>query len=101
MLAVAGGVTFYGLLSLFPAITVLVSLYGLFADPGRDLAAPAGAGNVSCRRERSVIIGEQVTRITESDQSKLSLAAIAGLAGGAVERQCRHEGDDGRAQHRL
>lgn len=31
--AVAGGVTFYGLLSLFPAITVLVSLYGVIADP--------------------------------------------------------------------
>jgi membrane protein len=31
VLAVAGGVTFYALLSLFPALTVLVSLYGLFA----------------------------------------------------------------------
>ncbi|WP_421694947.1 YihY/virulence factor BrkB family protein [Aestuariivirga sp.] len=78
VLAVAGGVTFYGLLSLFPAITVLVSAYGLVADPGsisQHLASlktflPDGALS---------IIGEQVTRIAQSDQSKLSLAAIAGL----------------------
>ncbi len=33
VLAVAAGVTFYALLALFPAITALVSLYGLVADP--------------------------------------------------------------------
>jgi membrane protein len=32
LLAVAAGVVFYGLLALFPAITALVSLYGLIAD---------------------------------------------------------------------
>src|SRR3954468_11342496 len=31
LLAVAAGVVFYGLLAIFPAITALVSLYGLFA----------------------------------------------------------------------
>jgi membrane protein len=33
LLAVAAGVVFYGLLAVFPAITALVSLYGLFASP--------------------------------------------------------------------
>ena len=33
VLAVAAGVTFYGLLAVFPAVAALVSLYGLFADP--------------------------------------------------------------------
>ena len=33
ILAVAAGVTFYGLLAFFPAIAALVSIYGLFADP--------------------------------------------------------------------
>lgn len=78
VLAVAGGVTFYGLLSLFPAITVLVSIYGLVADPGAisqhlDMLKtflPEGALS---------IIGEQVTRIAQSDHSSLSIAAIAGL----------------------
>jgi membrane protein len=32
VLAVAAGVTFYSLLALFPALTALVSIYGLFAD---------------------------------------------------------------------
>jgi len=76
--AVAGGVTFYGLLSLFPAITVLMSLYGLVADPASvpehlqalAIVVPEGA---------LAIIGEQVRRIIEADQSKLGVAAIAGL----------------------
>lgn len=78
VLAVAGGVTFYGLLSLFPAITVLVSVYGLVADPsaiGEHLAALA---DVMPKGALS-IIGEQVTRITEADQAKLGVAAVGGL----------------------
>lgn len=78
VLAVAGGVTFYGLLSLFPAITVLVSIYGLVAAPesiSRHLQMlksflPEGAIG---------IIGDQITRIIRTDQSSLSLAAIAGV----------------------
>ncbi|MFN4143192.1 MAG: YihY/virulence factor BrkB family protein [Aestuariivirga sp.] len=78
VLAVAGGVTFYGLLSLFPAITVLVSLYGLIAEPesiARHLdmlkgLLPEGAMS---------IISEQAMRIAEGDQSKLSLAAGVGI----------------------
>ena len=33
LLAIAAGVVFYGLLALFPAVTALVSCYGLFAKP--------------------------------------------------------------------
>src|SRR5207253_3255171 len=33
--ATAGGITFYGLMAVFPAIGVFVSLYGLFADVGQ------------------------------------------------------------------
>ena len=33
LMAEAGAVTFYSLLAVFPALTALVSLYGLFADP--------------------------------------------------------------------
>lgn len=78
VLAVAGGVTFYGLLSLFPAITVLVSLYGLIADPqtiSQHLHMLAGVlpeGAMS-------IIGEQAMRIAGGDQTELSLAAVTGF----------------------
>lgn len=76
--AVAGGVTFYGLLSLFPAITVLVSLYGLVADPANISQQLAALGSF-LPEGALAIIGEQVKRITEADQSKLGLAAIIGL----------------------
>ncbi len=73
VLAVAAGVTFYALLALFPAITALVSLYGLVADPGtivEHLAAierflPAGAAD---------ILRDQITRIAQGGETKLSLA---------------------------
>ena len=33
VLALAAGMTFYGLLAIFPALAALVAIYGLFADP--------------------------------------------------------------------
>lgn len=78
VLAVAGGVTFYGLLSLFPAITVLVSVYGLFADAQSIgdhlllLSSFLPEGTMS-------IISDQVVRITSSDTGELSLALVFGL----------------------
>ncbi len=78
VLAVAGGVTFYGLLSLFPAVTVLVSLYGLIADPASIADHLRALGSVLPQGALQ-IIGDQVTRIVTADQSKLSIAALAGL----------------------
>ena len=78
VMAVAGGVTFYGLLSLFPAITVLVSLYGLIADPqtiSQHLQMLAGVLPEGAME----IIGDQVIRIARGNQAGLSLAAAGGL----------------------
>jgi membrane protein len=79
VLAVAAGVTFYGLLALFPAVAALVSLYGLFADAGtinEHIAAmsgflPGGA---------TEIIGEQVKRIASKPGGTLGFAFFSGLA---------------------
>lgn len=76
--AVAGGVTFFGLLSLFPAITAFVSIYGLIADPATitrhldvlESFLPTGALD---------IIRTQVESIAASPSSALSLAGIMGL----------------------
>jgi membrane protein len=78
VLAVAGGVTFYGLLSLFPAITVLVSVYGLFANR-QSIADHLQMLNSFLPEGAMSIIGEQVTRITEGNQATLGLAVIFGL----------------------
>jgi membrane protein len=78
VLAVAGGVTFYGLLSLFPAITVLVSVYGLFVEPSTISEHLAMLSSVLPEGAMS-IISEQVTRIASGDGAKLGLAAGVGV----------------------
>ena len=78
ILAVAGGVVFYALLALFPALTAFVSLYGLLADAStidQHLSLAAGilpAGAVS-------IVHEQLTRLTTSRASALSFGFVFGL----------------------
>ena len=78
VLAVAGGVTFYGLLSLFPAITVLVSLYGIIADPQSISQHLQLLGGVLPEGAMS-IISEQAMRIARGDQAQLSIAAAVGV----------------------
>jgi membrane protein len=79
IMAVAAGVTFYGLLALFPAIAAIVSLYGLFADPStinQHLATVSGllpGGAVD-------IITEQVKRIASKPSGSLGFAFFSGLA---------------------
>ena len=78
LLPVAAGVVFYGLLALFPALTAIVSLYGLFANANTitdhlSMAAgilPGGAIDV---------IREQVARLTSKGDAKLGLGFILGL----------------------
>lgn len=79
VLAVAAGVTFYVLLAIFPAVTALVSIYGLFADTNTiqghlnslSMFVPASALD---------IIISQVQRVTSQEQAALGFATIAGLA---------------------
>jgi len=79
VLAVAAGVTFYGLLAMFPAIGAVVSLYGLFADGAtiRDnldrLASLLPGGAID-------IIGDQIQRVSSAGEGALSLSFLLGLA---------------------
>jgi membrane protein len=78
VLAIAAGVTFYALLAIFPAIAALVSLYGLFADPGTVQShlntlgsfLPGGALD---------IVGEQVKRIASKPGGTLGFGFVIGL----------------------
>ena len=78
LLAVAAGVVFYGLLALFPAITALVSSYGLFADWStvsshlESLASLMPAGGFE-------IVRDQIARITAKGSSELTLAFLFAL----------------------
>jgi membrane protein len=79
LLATAAGVVFYGLLAIFPAITALVSSYGLFADPStisanlQSLAVMMPEGSFS-------IVQDQIARVTAQAPSKLGLTFAIGLA---------------------
>jgi membrane protein len=75
----AAGVTFYALLALFPALAVLVSLYGMFADPGtihHNLGAVSGIvpdGGMQ-------LLSQQIQSLTANSHNALSLGLIVGLA---------------------
>lgn len=75
---VAGGITFYSLLALFPAIGAFVSLYGLFADVGavsgqlRTLAAFVPQGVLS-------LVGDQMVQLASRPPAGLSVAFLVSL----------------------
>ncbi len=78
VMSVAAGVTYYALLALFPAIAALVSIYGLFADPGtiqdhlNTLSGVLPGGALD-------IIREQVIRIASQGSGKLGFGFVFGL----------------------
>jgi membrane protein len=78
LLAVAAGVVFYGLLAIFPAITALVSLYGLFATPS-TISEHLTTANTFLPGDASNILQEQVNRIAQTGNTKLSVAFAFGL----------------------
>jgi membrane protein len=78
ILANAAGVVFYGLLAIFPAITALVSSYGLFADPStisqnlQSLALLLPGDSFS-------IVQDEITRVLDKANSTLGLTFVFGL----------------------
>jgi membrane protein len=79
ILLVAAGVTFYLLLSIFPGIAALISIYGLFANPA-DVAghldalanvAPGGAIDV---------LRENMTRLASNGGTTLGVSFLVSLA---------------------
>src|SRR6516165_4402820 len=79
LLAVAAGVVFYALLALFPAITALVSLYGLFATPS-TISQHLSVANGVLPSGATDIVQEQVNRLVQKGNAKLGFGFIGGLA---------------------
>jgi membrane protein len=79
LLATAAGVVFFGLLAVFPAITALVSCYGLFANPStiganlQTLALMLPEGSFQ-------IVQDQVARVLEKGDTALGATFVFGLA---------------------
>ena len=78
LVSVAAGVTFYLLLAIVPGIAAIVSIYGLFADPGtmqghlNSLAGLLPGGAVD-------IVGEQIARIAGQGRATLGTAFVTSL----------------------
>jgi membrane protein len=78
ILLVAAGVTFYTLLAIFPGIAALISIYGLFADPGSiashldtiESVAPGGALDV---------LRDQMTRLASQGGTALGVSFLISL----------------------
>jgi membrane protein len=78
LLLIAAGVVFYALLAIVPAITALVSFYGLFTPAKTIGDQVAFLADVMPATAWSVI-ADQVTRIAAKSDGKLTLAFIVGL----------------------
>jgi membrane protein len=78
LLATAAGVVFFGLLAVFPAVTALVSSYGLFADPStiganlRTLALMLPEGSFQ-------IVQDQIARVLAKGGTALGATFLFGL----------------------
>jgi membrane protein len=78
LLATAGGVAFFALMAIFPALATIVSLYGLFADPHaipERLAILAGVVPAS-------VIGllkQHIMSLAENHISTLNIAFLIGF----------------------
>jgi membrane protein len=79
LLALAGGMTYYSILAIFPAIAALVAMYGLFSDPttiAKHLDQLGGflpGGAIDVARE-------QLTRVASKGSQTLGLTFLVGLA---------------------
>src|SRR3954453_16822456 len=79
LLAIAAGVVFFGLLAVFPAITALVSCYGLFANPStigdnlQTLALMLPEGSFQ-------IVQAQIARVLAKGNTSLGFTFLFGLA---------------------
>jgi membrane protein len=78
LLATAAGVVFFGLLAVFPAITALVSCYGLFANPStiggnlQTLALMLPEGSFQ-------IVQDQIARVVTKGNTALGATFLLGL----------------------
>jgi membrane protein len=76
---IAGGVTFFVLLAIFPGLAGLISLYGLFADSG-SIAQHLDSLTGILPEGGMQIIRDQLQTLTSQPAQKLGFATAAGLA---------------------
>jgi len=79
LLATAAGVVFFGLLAVFPAITALVSSYGLFAKPS-TIADNLQTLALMLPADSFQIVRDQIARVLDKGNASLGTTFLFGLA---------------------
>lgn len=78
LLSIAGGVAFFTLLAIFPAITALVSAYGLFFNASTVTHSISLANGVVPQDVLS-LLRQQAARIASQSQGTLGMGVIVGI----------------------
>jgi membrane protein len=77
---IAGGVAFFGFLSIFPALIALVSLYGLVASP-ETVAQQVEELSAQLPDSAAQLIGDQLTEIVDNSGSALTVSLVVSILG--------------------
>jgi membrane protein len=75
---IAGGVAFFGFLSIFPALIAGISIYGLVASP-ETVAQQVEDISAQLPSDASGLIADQLTSITENSGGALTLGLVAAI----------------------
>ena len=75
---IAAGVAFYAMLAIFPALSALVSIYGLVMDPASVESQVQQLGTILPSAAQS-IIEQQLTSVAAQPQGAIGLVAIGSL----------------------
>lgn len=75
VLAVSAGVTFYVVLAMIPALTALISLFGLVSAP-QDVPGQLASLTSIMPKEAATLLTDQATRIAAKPSGALSLTAL-------------------------
>jgi membrane protein len=75
---VAGGVTYYLLLAVFPALAALVSVYGLVANPA-DVAKSVQSLSGMLPSSTVEVIGEELQQLVSASSRSLGFGAVIGI----------------------
>ncbi len=75
---VAAGVAFYALLAIFPALTAIVSLYGLFSDPA-EVSRQISAFRYFLPPEALKLITDGLQAFVTKSNSQFNIALVTGL----------------------
>lgn len=76
---IAAGVSFYGLLAIFPGVAAFVAIYGLFQDPNTVVGQMEQLNGIIPPDVISTVTG-QMTQIASRPTSSLGMAALITLA---------------------